>query len=150
MEIQGKIRQVMPTQSGVSARTGNSWMSQDYVMDYFWWPNQTMPSQMLFRVFGEERIKNFDLHENDEVKINFHVEAHLYDGRWFNEVQCTQCQKIGASAPQHAPQTQQDGGTGAAPSAASPATGGVPGGGALGLSDAEPTGEGGKADDLPF
>ena len=100
MEITGKIKAIMPANSGVSQRTGNSWMSQDYVLDYFWWPNQTQPSQMTFRVFGEERIKNFDLHINDEVKITFHIEAHEYDGRWFNEVQCTGCQKIGAIAQQ--------------------------------------------------
>ena len=98
MEIQGKIRAILPAQSGVSQRTGNGWMSQDYVMDYYWWSNQQNPSQMVFRVFGEERIKNFDLHVNDEVKIDYHVEAHEYDGRWFNEIQCTRCQKVGASA----------------------------------------------------
>ena len=71
MEIQGKIRAILPAQSGVSQRTGNSWMSQDYVLDYFWWQNQTQPSQMVFRVFGEDRIKNFDLKVNDEVKIDY-------------------------------------------------------------------------------
>ena len=98
MEIQGKIRAILPAQSGVSQRTGNGWMSQDFVLDYFWWANQQNPSQMVFRVFGEERIKNFDLHVNDEVKIDFHVEAHEYDSRWFNEIQCTRCQKVGVSA----------------------------------------------------
>ena len=99
MEITGKIRAILPAQSGVSQRTGNTWMSQEYVMDYFWWPNQTQPSQMLFKVFGEDRIKQWHLQLNDEVKINFHIEAHEYDGRWFNEVRCTNVQKVGASAP---------------------------------------------------
>ena len=98
MEITGKIRAVMPAQSGVSQRTGNTWMSQDYVMDYFWWPNQTQPSQMMFRVFGEDRIKQWNMQVNDEVKITYHIEAHEYGGRWFNEVQCTNVQKVGASA----------------------------------------------------
>ena len=102
MEITGKIRAILPAQSGVSQRTGNTWMSQEYVMDYFWWPNQTQPSQMLFKVFGEDRIKQWHLQLNDEVKINFHIEAHEYDGRWFNEVRCTNVQKVGASAQQPA------------------------------------------------
>ena len=71
-------------------------------MDYFWWPNQTQPSQMLFKVFGEDRIKQWHLQLNDEVKINFHIEAHEYDSRWFNEVRCTNVQKVGASAQQPA------------------------------------------------
>ena len=102
MEITGKIRAILPAQSGVSQRTGNTWMSQEYVMDYFWWQNQTQPSQMLFKVFGEDRIKQWHLQLNDEVKINFHIEAHEYDGRWFNEVRCTNVQKVGASAQQPA------------------------------------------------
>ena len=113
MEVTGKIRAVIPAQSGVSQRTGNTWMSQEYVMDYFWWPNQTQPSQMLFKVFGEDRIKQWNLQLNDEVKITFHIEAHEYDGRWFNEVRCTNVQKVGASAQQPAQtettaQQQQD------------------------------------------
>lgn len=113
MEVTGKIRAIIPAQSGVSQRTGNTWMSQEYVMDYFWWPNQTQPSQMLFKVFGEDRIKQWNLQLNDEVKITFHIEAHEYDGRWFNEVRCTNVQKVGASAQQPAQtettaQQQQD------------------------------------------
>lgn len=77
-------------------------MSQEFVMDYFWWPNQTQPSQILFKVFGEDRIKQWNLQLNDEVKITFHIEAHEYDGRWFNDVRCTNVQKIGASAQQPA------------------------------------------------
>lgn len=136
MEIQGKIRAILPAQSGVSQRTGNSWISQDYVLDYFWWPNQTQPSQMVFRVFGEDRIKNFDLHVNDEVKIDYHVEAHEYDGRWFNEIQCTRCQKVGVSASQ--PQNQ------AAQVENTPATGNNP------TPQSNAPQEGGESDDLPF
>ena len=32
MEVEGKISVVMPAQSGVSQRTGNPWMSQEYVV----------------------------------------------------------------------------------------------------------------------
>ena len=33
MEITGKIIAVMQPQGGVSARTGNAWKSQDYVIE---------------------------------------------------------------------------------------------------------------------
>ena len=98
MEIQGKVCSICDAQSGISQKTGNQWMSQEFVIDYFWWPNQTQPSQMMLRVFGEDRIKQFDLHVNDEVKINFHIEAELYKGRWYNKVNCDRLEKIGASA----------------------------------------------------
>lgn len=136
MEITGKIRAVMPANSGVSQRTGNTWMSQEYVMDYFWWPNQTLPSQMLFKVFGEDRIKQWNMQQNDEVKITFHIEAHEYDGRWFNEVRCTNVQKVGASATTDEAPGQSAEGSTASDGAMAPPSG--------------QQNEGGENDDLPF
>lgn len=100
MEIEGLIYKTLPANSGVSQKTGNAWMSQEFVLSYYWFPNQTMPSYMVFRVFGEDRLKQFDLHENDEVKIRFNIEAHESNGRWFNEVRCTAVQKTKAALTQ--------------------------------------------------
>lgn len=98
MELEGKISVVMPAASGVSQSTGNPWMSQEYVMEYFWFPNQTNPSYIVMRVFGEDRIKQFNLQPNDEVRVRFHIEAHEYNGRWFNETRLDAVTFVGASA----------------------------------------------------
>lgn len=84
--------------SGVSQSTGNQWMSQEYVMAYYWFPNQTNPSYIVMRVFGEDRIKQFNLQPNDEVRVRFHIEAHEYNGRWFNETRLDAVTFVGASA----------------------------------------------------
>ena len=110
MELEVKITTVMPAMSGVSQTTGNQWMSQEYVMAYYWFPNQTNPSYAVMRVFGEDRIKQFNLQVNDEVRVRFHIEAHEYNGRWFNEVRIDGVTFIGASAyknPQPASQPAQ-------------------------------------------
>ena len=98
MELEGKISVVMPAMSGVSQSTGNQWMSQEYVMAYYWFPNQTNPSYIVMRVFGEDRIKQFNLQPNDEVRVRFHIEAHDYNGRWFNETRLDAVTFVGASA----------------------------------------------------
>ena len=98
MELEGKISVVMPAMSGVSQTTGNPWMSQEYVMAYFWFPNQTNPSYIVMRVFGEDRIKQFNLQPNDEVRVRFHIEAHEYNGRWFNETRLDAVTFVGVSA----------------------------------------------------
>ena len=98
MELEGKISVVMPAASGVSQSTGNQWMSQEYVMAYYWFPNQTNPSYIVMRAFGEDRIKQFNLQENDEVRARFHIEAHEYNGRWFNETRLDAVTFMGASA----------------------------------------------------
>ena len=46
MELTGRIIAVMEPRSGVSARTGNSWMTQEYVIEV---PGQ-YPRKCVFRV----------------------------------------------------------------------------------------------------
>ena len=82
MELTGRIIAVMAAQSGVSARTGNSWMSQDYVIEV---PGQ-YPKRCVFRIFGEDRIKQFNIQMNEDVTIQFDIDAHEYQGRWFNDI----------------------------------------------------------------
>ena len=53
MELTGRVIAVLPANSGVSQRTGNSWMSQEYVIEV---PGQ-YPRKCLFRIFGEDRIR---------------------------------------------------------------------------------------------
>ena len=98
MELEGRISVVMPANSGVSKATGNQWMSQEYVIQYYWFPNQTQPSFIVMRVFGEDKIKKFNLQPNDEVKVRFHCEAHESNGRWYNELRIDGVTFVGASA----------------------------------------------------
>lgn len=86
MEVIGIVKKVYEPRDGVSQRTGEQWVSQDFVMEYFYWPNQTTPSKILFNVFGAERIKDADLKEGEEVKVRYHIEAREYNGRMFNDV----------------------------------------------------------------
>lgn len=99
MELEGRISVVMPVNSGVSQRNGNSWKSQEFILEYYWFPNQVEPSHMVMRVFGEEKINKFNLQPNDNVKVRFHLEAHEYNGRWYNEsAQVLDVTFVGASA----------------------------------------------------
>ena len=82
MELTGRIIAVLPAQSGVSARTGNNWMSQDYVIEV---PGQ-YPRKCLFRIFGEDRIKQFNIQMNEDVTVQFDIDAHEFNGRWFNDI----------------------------------------------------------------
>ena len=82
MDLTGKIIAILPASSGVSNRTGNSWMSQDYVIEV---PGQ-YPRRMVFRIFGEDRIKQFNIQAGEEVTVQFDIDAHEYQGRWFNDI----------------------------------------------------------------
>lgn len=143
MELEGKISVVMPAQSGVSQRTGNPWMSQEYVMQYYWFPNQTQPSYIVLRLFGEDRIKQFNLQPNDEVKVRFHCEAHENNGRWYNELRIDGVTFVGASAVKNQQGVQQP---------AQPSNDGQANNNKQPQQNAPTGGEnqGGESDDLPF
>ena len=131
MELTGKIIAVMAAQSGVSARTGNSWMSQDYVIEV---PGQ-YPRKCLFRIFGEDRIKQFNIQQGEDLTVQFDIDAHEFNGRWFNDIRAYnvirgQVQQS-VAAPADAAFPPAGGATSPFPPAQEPATEG-------------------SADDLPF
>ena len=95
MELQGKIITVMPAESGTSQRTGNTWMKQQYVLEV---PGM-YPKRMVFEVFGEDKIKNFNVQQGMEVTVSFEIDAHEYNGRWFNEVRAWNVKSAGQQQP---------------------------------------------------
>lgn len=137
MELTGRIIAVLPAQSGVSARTGNNWMSQDYVIEV---PGQ-YPRKCLFRIFGEDRIKQFSIQQGEDLTVQFDIDAHEFNGRWFNDIRAYNVIRgqqpvagapvAAAAAPQASPFPPADGATAPFPPAQ------------------EPSSEG-SADDLPF
>lgn len=128
MELTGKIIAVLPANSGVSARTGNPWMSQEYVIEV---PGQ-YPKKCVFRIFGEDRIKQFNIQQGEDLTVSFDIDAHEYNGRWFNEIRAYNVNRGVAATPVGAPMA------GAAPQTAT--------------SPFPPTQEPaeGSSDDLPF
>ena len=101
MEITGKIIAVLPANSGTSARTGNPWMSQTYVIE----TQGQYPKKLAFDVFGEERIKQFNIQQGEELTVRFDFDAHEYNGRWFNQIRAFNVEKIGQQTTQQ-PTTQ--------------------------------------------
>jgi len=141
MDLTGTIIQVMPAQSGTSSRTGYPWMSQEYVLEV---PAQ-YPKRMVFRIFGEDRIKQFNLRQGEQqVTIQFDIDAHEYNGRWFNEVRCYNVLRSVGQQPY-----QQTPPSGYAPNAAQPQTGANPFPPQVN-SNGQPMQGQGSADDLPF
>ena len=82
MEITGKIIAALEKKSGVAKASGNTWVAQEYVMEI---PG-TYPKRVCFEVFGEERIKEFDIKVMDILTVSFGIDAREYNGRWYNSM----------------------------------------------------------------
>lgn len=81
MELSGKVIAVLDPRSGVS-KTGNPWMVQEYVIE----THDQYPRKMCFDVFGEDKIKQFNIQIGEELTVSFDVDAREWQGRWFNSI----------------------------------------------------------------
>jgi len=137
MEITGILVKQTSLKEGVSKQSGNPWKIAEYLVEV---PGQ-YPRHAVFRVSDGTvgRIARFDSLVGKMVTVSFDIDAHEYEGRWFNEVgawgimeyidQTTRQANIAAA------QAQQPA-DGAKPTAQPAAT--------------QPTEEEAKGDDLPF
>lgn len=136
MELQGKVIAVLPERSGVSQR--GEWKSQDYVIE----THDAYPRKMVFRVFGADRISRFNIQIGQEVTVSFDIDAHEYQGRWFNDIRAFDVRQVDPAAVGMQPGVVPGAAFGAAPAAA-PAQPAAP------VQPAAPAAED-KVDDLPF
>ena len=100
MELQGKVIAVLPARSGVSAR--GEWKSQSFVIE----THDSFPRKMVFDVFGEERLTRFNIQLGQEVNVSFDIDAHEYNGRWFNNIRAFDVRLVDPNTVSAAPATQ--------------------------------------------
>lgn len=149
MELQGKVIAVLPERSGVSQR--GEWKAQSYVIE----THEAYPKKLCFDVFGADRMAQFNIQSGEEILVSFDIDAHEYQGRWFNSIRAWNVQRVDPNAV-GAMGGMQPGASafppmGAAP--AQPAPAAAPAAGATApFPPAQPAASaaGGSADDLPF
>ena len=81
MELTGKIIVVQEAKSGSSSKTGKPWMMQEYVIEV---PGQ-YPRHCAFTVFGEDRIKQMNIQNGEDLTVQFDIDAREYNGKWYND-----------------------------------------------------------------
>ena len=140
MDIQGKVIAVLPEKTGVSAK--GEWKVQEYVIE----THEAYPHKMVFSVFGADRIARFNVQVGQEVMVSFDIDAHEYQGRWFNSIRAYDVRLVDPAlfgVPAAAPQAAQTAPAGFPPQqAASAAPAGFP--------PAQDAPAEDSSDDLPF
>ena len=139
MDLTGKVIAIMEARGGVSQRTGNPWMTQEYVIEV---PG-TYPRKMVFNIFGEDRIKQFNIQMGEDLTVSFDIDAHEFNGRWFNDIRAFNIIRgqIPQSVPSATPFPPQQS---VAPAAGAQQESAAP------FPPAQESGEENAADDLPF
>ena len=88
MELQGKVIAVLPERSGVSAR--GEWKAQSFVIE----THEQYPKKLCFDVFGADRLAQFNIQSGEELLVSFDIDAHEYQGRWFNSIRAFDVRQV--------------------------------------------------------
>lgn len=90
MELAGKVIAILEARTGVAKTTGNPWMIQEYVIE----THEQYPRRMSFNVFGEDKIRQFNIQLNEEINVFFDINAREYQGRWFNDIRAWRIDRV--------------------------------------------------------
>lgn len=131
MNITGIIIKKLPLQSG-TGKNGKEWMKKTFVLETM----EQYPKHIAFDIFNnQDLIKDLNaLPDNTTITIQFDIDAHEYNGRWYNQIRCWKYESnSGQSQPQQTAPVQPQ------QSRTAPAS-----------SDNNNNGSSDKKDDLPF
>lgn len=90
MDIIGKAIAALPVKSGVSQRTGEQWQSREYVIE----TQEQYPKKICFEVFGTDKLQEFNIRNNDLIKVHFDISAREYNGRWYNSIRAWKVEHV--------------------------------------------------------
>ena len=91
MEFKGRIYKVLPEQSGTN-REGKEWRRLDFIFEYFEQADDRYTDKVALSIMNE-RIKECDLHEGEEVTIGFGHTVREYQGKYYNDIRCYKIEK---------------------------------------------------------
>lgn len=80
LEIQGKLLEVHPEQSGESKN--GTWKKQSFVIE----TEDQYPKKVCFVIWGDRTNMLEGLSKGDSLKVAFDVESREYNGRWYTDV----------------------------------------------------------------
>ena len=121
MQFEGRVKEVMPVQSGVSQKSGEPWSSQEFVFGFYETSDAIYEKEIVLKL-RNDKIQQYNLQVGDKIKAKFGLGINNYQGRKYNEIytgdieilqraQPTQPaptpQPTPQPAPQPAPQSEQ-------------------------------------------
>lgn len=83
MNLQGKLKTKISEKSGVSERTNKEWKIAEFLLEV----SARVNYMVCFKVRDADRIKKFEAYIGKDVVIDFGVQSHEHNGRWFTEVE---------------------------------------------------------------
>lgn len=86
MELEGKIIQINPMQSGES-RNG-PWKKQEFIIE----TKSQYPKKVCVTVWND-KIDQLALKQNEELTLSIELESREYNGRWYTDVRAWKAER---------------------------------------------------------
>ena len=103
MEVQVKVISKLDMVEGVSKSSGKEFK-------YFTFIGETIeqyPRKIAFEVFGDNRISNCQVNENEVYNVSFDVDSREFNGRWYTKASAWKTELVSSSTIGEQQQTQQ-------------------------------------------
>lgn len=97
MKFTGICKAVLPQQTGQSQRTGQPWVSQEYVFEE---EGQRFPQSICARVFGADKIAEMNIQQGQRYDVDFDITTNQSQktGGYFNSLNIYKVTPLGQSA----------------------------------------------------
>lgn len=90
--MSGQVTAILPAQSGVSQRSGQPWMSQEYVLCHE--PGQ-YPKSVCFRIFGQDKIQQANIQMGETISVHLNIDAKQGQKGYFNSIEAWKVERAG-------------------------------------------------------
>ena len=98
MEVQGRISKILSTRTGTKS-DGTTWQAQEFIFEFFETPEQRWSDKVVLSIMNES-IREYNLHEGDEVKIGFSHGVNEWNGRYYPEFRIYKFEKLSTATTQ--------------------------------------------------
>ena len=90
MELEGKIIQINPLQSG-EGKNG-TWKKQEFIVE----TKSQYPKKVCITAWGD-KIDQFNLQQNQDVKVSIELESREFNSRWYTDVRAWKVENLGGN-----------------------------------------------------
>jgi len=90
LELEGKVFQVLPEQSGVGQSSGKEWRKQSFVIE----TEEQYPKKVVFNAWNDTVDVISALKVGEKIKVNFRAESREYNERWYTDLTVWRLVKI--------------------------------------------------------
>ena len=106
MQFEGRVKELMPVQSGTSQKTGEPWKNQQFVFGFYESSDAIYEREVILKL-RNDKVDLYKLQVGDKIKAKFSIGINTWEGKKYNEVYTGDIEILQRANQQQAPAPQQ-------------------------------------------